>query len=99
MPNPPELPPTEKANILAKNLEVLSAQGSGHAEQRYGVLLSLTRGQILDPELAVSYALDLGKENPDYMRSVLNNTKGKEYWRLARAFEPTCDQRYGVTRP
>src|ERR1700687_4810130 len=89
----------EKANILAKNLEVLSAQGLGHAEQRYGVLLSLTRGQILDPELAVSYALDLGKENPEYMRSVLNNTKGKEYWRLARAFEPTCDQRYGITRP
>src|SRR5260370_1158026 len=89
----------EKAGILAKNLEVLSAQGSGHVEQRYGVLLSLTRGKILDPELAVSYALDLGKENPDYMRSVLNGTEGKDYWRLARAFEPTCDQRYGITRP
>lgn len=88
----------EKADILAKNLQVLAAQGAGNAEQRYGVLLSLTRGKILDPELAVSYALDLGKESPEYMRSVLNGTEGKDYWRLARAFEPTCEQRYGITR-
>src|SRR6516225_8332848 len=89
----------EKADILAKNLQVLSSQGSGNIEQRYGVLLSLTRGNILDPEVAVSYALDLGKENPEYMRSVLNGTQNKDYWRLARAFEPTCEQRYGITRP
>jgi hypothetical protein len=89
----------EKADILAKNLQVLSSQGSGNVEQRYGVLLSLTRGKILDSELAVSYALDLGKESPEYMRSVLNNTEGKDYWRLARAFEPTCEQRYGISRP
>lgn len=89
----------EKANILAKNLQVLASEGSANLEQRYGVLLSLTRGKILDPELAVSYALDLGKDSPEYMRSVLNNTEGKDYWRLARAFEPTCEQRYGVTRP
>ena len=89
----------EKADILAKNLQVLSSQGSGNVEQRYGVLLSLTRGNILDPEVAVSYALDLGKENPEYMRSVLNGTQNKDYWRLARAFEPTCEQRYGITRP
>jgi hypothetical protein len=88
----------EKANILAKNLQVLASEGSANLEQRYGVLLSLTRGKILDPELAVSYALDLGKESPEYMRSVLNNTDGKDYWRLARAFEPTCEQRYGITR-
>jgi len=89
----------EKADILAKNLQTLSAQGPGNVEQKYGVLLSLTRGKILDPELAVSYALELGKENPDYMRSVLSNTTDKEYWRLARAFEPTCEQRYGISRP
>ncbi len=89
----------EKANILAKNLQVLASEGSANLEQRYGVLLSLTRGKILDPELAVSYALDLGKESPEYMRSVLNNTEGKDYWRLARAFEPTCEQRYGISRP
>src|SRR5215471_2400601 len=89
----------EKAKILAQNLQTLSAQGAGNVEQRYGVLLSLTRGNILDPELAVSYALELGKDNPDYMRSVLSNTSDKDYWRLARAFEPTCQQRYGVTKP
>jgi hypothetical protein len=88
----------ERAEILAKNLQTLSLQGSNNVEQRYGVLLSLTRGNILDPELAVSYALELGKDSPEYMRSVLTNASGKDYWRLARAFEPTCDQRYGVTR-
>src|SRR3954469_7326419 len=40
----------EKAEILSKNLQVLSAQ-TGNVEQRYGVLLSLARGNILDPEL------------------------------------------------
>ena len=89
----------EKANILAKNLQVLAADGSANIEQRYGVLLSLTRGNILDSELAVSYALDLGKDSPDYMRSVLASTENKDYWRLARAFEPTCEQRYGISRP
>src|SRR5499427_3929229 len=49
----------EKANILAKNLQVLVSEGSANLEQRYGVLLSLTRGKILDPELAVSYALGI----------------------------------------
>ncbi len=88
----------ERAEILAKNLQTLSLQGSNNIEQRYGVLLSLTRGSILDPELAVSYALELGKDSPEYMRSVLTNAGGKDYWRLAHAFEPTCDQRYGVTR-
>lgn len=88
----------ERAKILSQNLQVLSAQGSGNVEQRYGVLLSLTRGNILDSELAVSYALELGKENPEYMRSVLANTKEKDYRRLASAFVVTCEQRYGLSR-
>jgi hypothetical protein len=88
----------ERAEILAKNLQTLSAQGPGNVEQRYGVLLSLARGNILDPELAVSYALELGKDNPEYMRSVLANTDGKDYLRLARAFVMTCAQKYGVSR-
>ncbi|MDB4966117.1 MAG: hypothetical protein JWN44_1806 [Myxococcales bacterium] len=87
----------EKAEILSKNLQVLSAQ-TGNVEQRYGVLLSLARGSILDPELAVSYALELGKENPDYMQSVLANTAGKDYARLSRAFVMSCEQRYGIAR-
>src|SRR5262249_35608534 len=75
----------------------LSAQ-TGNVEQRYGVLLSLARGNILDPELAVSYALELGKENPDYMQSVLANTSDKDYNRLSRAFVMSCEQRYGISR-
>src|SRR6516164_2069375 len=88
----------EKANILAKNLGVIGSEGSANLEQRYGVLLSLTRGKILDPELAVSYALDLGKDSPDYMRTVLANTSAKSYARLASAYELTCTQRYGLAR-
>ena len=68
----------ERAKILSQNLQVLSAQGSGNVEQRYGVLLSLTRGNILDSELAVSYALELGRENADYMHSVLSSTRDKD---------------------
>lgn len=88
----------ERAEILSKNLSVLSASGENNVEQRYGVLLSLTRGNILDPELAVSYALELGKDNPDYMKSVLANTSDKSYARLASAFELTCTQKYGLAR-
>ena len=88
----------ERAEILAKNLSVLSATGPGSVEQRYGVLLSLARGDILDPELAVSYALELGKENPDYMQSVLANTAGKDYHRLARAYVLSCEEKYGIAR-
>src|SRR5215475_3812939 len=75
----------ERAEILAKNLQTLSTSGENGVEQRYGVLLSLTRGNILDPELAVSYALELGKDNPDYMKSVLASTADKSYPRLANA--------------
>src|ERR1700737_4869015 len=88
----------ERAQILAKNLQVLSAPGAANVEERYGVILSLTRGELLDSELAVSYALDLGKEKPEYMRSILSSTANKDYWRLARAFEPTCEERYGISR-
>jgi hypothetical protein len=63
------------------------------------VLLSLTRADIIDPELAVSYALELGKDNTDYMVSVLNNTQNKDYQRLLRAYTLTCEERYGTTPP
>jgi hypothetical protein len=88
----------ERAEILSKNLGVLSSSGTETAEQRYGVLLSLSRGSLLDAELAVSYALELGKDNPTYMRSVLASTTDKSYARLANAFELTCQQRFGTTR-
>jgi hypothetical protein len=87
-----------RAEILAKNLDVLAIQGPGAADRKFGVLLSLTRGNILDPELAVSYALELGKENSYYMRSVLGSTTSKNYSQLAQAFIPTCIQRFGVER-
>ena len=62
------------------------------------MLLSLARGNILDPELAVSYALELGKENADYMQSVLANTAGKDYNRLSRAYILSCEEKYGIAR-
>src|SRR5262249_21505877 len=88
----------ERAEILAKNLQVLASRGSSTADQRYGVLLSLTRGEILDPELAVSYALEVGKDNPEYMKSVLSTTVDKDYSQLGHAFTITCEQKYGVAR-
>src|SRR3954470_17717722 len=88
----------ERAEILSKNLTVLSSHQPDTADQRYGVLLSLTRGQIIDPELAVTYALELGKENPDYMRTVLASTSEKNYQQLAHAFVLTCIQRFGVVK-
>jgi hypothetical protein len=87
----------ERADILAKNLPTLAATGSNSVEQKYGVLLSLTRGNILDPELAVTYALELGKDSPDDMQSVLSNTKDKNYLRLSRAYSLSCDERYGTS--
>ncbi len=88
----------ERAEILSKNLNVLASTGPETVEQRYGVLLSLTRGNIIDPELTVSYALELGKDNPLYMKSVLASTPEKSYMRLATAFEVPCDARFGTTR-
>jgi hypothetical protein len=87
-----------RAEILSKNLNILSTQGPQTADQRFGVLLSLTRGAILDPELAVSYALELGKDNPSYMRAVLEATGEKNYSQLAQAFKMTCIQRFGVEK-
>jgi hypothetical protein len=87
-----------RAEILAKNLSVLSSQSPDTADQRFGVLLSLTRGSILDPELAVSYALELGKTNPTYMRSVLTSTESKNYTQLEQAFALTCMQSFGVEK-
>src|SRR5215468_3218816 len=88
----------ERAEILGKNLQVLAARGAASADDRYGVLLSLTRGEILDPELAVSYSLELGNDNPAYMKSVLASTADKDYDQLAHAFSITCAQRYGLAR-
>src|SRR5204863_2425868 len=87
-----------RAEILSKNLNVLSTQGPNTADQRFGVLLSLTRGSIIDPELAVSYALELGKDNASYMRSVLESTSQKNYNQLAQGFKLTCMQRFGVQK-
>jgi hypothetical protein len=87
-----------RADILSKNLDVLSKQGPSTADQRFGVLLSLTRGAIIDPELAVSYALELGKDNPSYMRSVLESTTNKNYLQLLQGFKLTCLQRFGVEK-
>jgi hypothetical protein len=87
-----------RAEILAKNLGVLSMQGANTADSRFGVLLSLTRGAILDPELAVSYALELGKDNANYMHDVLAATEHKNYEQLSQAYLPTCLERYGVER-
>jgi hypothetical protein len=87
-----------RAEILSKNLNVLSTTGPQSADQRFGVLLSLTRGAILDPELAVSYALELGKDNASYMRAVLEATAEKNYGQLAQAFKMTCLQRFGVEK-
>jgi hypothetical protein len=88
-----------RAEILAKNLDVLSTQKPETADKRFGVLLSLTRGDMIDAELAVSYALELGKDSPLYMRTILSSTKEKNYNQLVRAFALTCVQRFGVTRP
>jgi hypothetical protein len=88
----------QRAEILSKNVSVLSSAGENTVEQRYGVLLSLARGNLLDPELAMSYALELGKHNPEYMKSVLATVSEKSYGRLAGAFELTCEQRFGFAR-
>jgi len=87
-----------RADILSKNLSVLASTGADTVSQRYGVLLSLTRAEIIDPELAVSYALELGKDSADDMTSVLANTKHKDYARLARAYSLSCEEKYGITR-
>lgn len=86
----------QRAEILGKNLSVLASTDAATTDQRYGVLLSLTRAEILDPELTLSYALELGKDNSDYMLSVLGNTELKDYSRLAFAYELSCEKLYGI---
>ena len=88
-----------RADILSKNLSVLASSGADTVSQRYGVLLSLTRAEIIDPELAVSYALELGKDSADDMTSVLASTHHKDYARLARAYSLSCVEKYGIERP
>jgi hypothetical protein len=87
----------ERAEILGKNLGVLASSGASSADQRYGVLLSLTRADIIDPELTISYALELGKDNADYMLSVLANVTAKDYVRLGHAYALSCEEKYGVS--
>src|SRR6185436_9119422 len=87
----------ERAEILGKNLGVLASSGANSADQRYGVLLSLTRADIIDPELTISYALELGKDNADYMLSVLGNVTMKDYIRLSHAYVLSCEDKYGVS--
>jgi hypothetical protein len=87
-----------RADILSKNINILATQGPNTADQRFGVLLSLTRGSIIDPELAVSYALELGKDNPSYMRAVLESTVNKNYEQVEQGFKLTCLQRFGVEK-
>ena len=87
----------ERAEILGKNLQVLAASGPGTADQKYGVLLSLTRANIIDPELTISYALELGKDNPEYMKSVLANAGEKDYARLEHAYTLSCEDRFGTS--
>src|SRR5689334_16624042 len=87
----------ERAEILGKNLAVLASSGSNSVDQRYGVLLSLTRADIIDPELTISYALELGKDNADYMLSVLANVAVRDYVRLSHAYVLSCEEKYGVS--
>jgi hypothetical protein len=87
-----------RADILSKNLAILASNSPDNAAQRYGVLLSLTRADIIEPDLAVSYALELGKDNAEDMLTVLASTKHKDYGRLARAYGLSCEEKYGISR-
>jgi hypothetical protein len=69
----------ERAEILAKKPRGALGGRARDGRAALRALLSLTRGNILDPELAVSYALELGKDNADYIGSVLGSTQDKSY--------------------
>ncbi|HEX2573003.1 MAG TPA: hypothetical protein VH877_25850 [Polyangia bacterium] len=88
----------ERAEILSKNLSLLASSREDTVDQRYGVLLSLTRGKIIDPELAVAYALELGVFNPGYMRSILATVGEKDYLQLDHSYQVSCEERYGLSR-
>src|SRR5690242_17841139 len=66
-----------RAEILSKNLQVLLDKKPETADTRYGVLLSLTREDVLDPELAMSYAFDLN--NAEYITSVILSIQHKSW--------------------
>src|SRR5215471_14572502 len=85
-----------RAEILSKNLQVLLDKKPETIDQRYGVLLSLTREDVLDPVLAMSYAFDL--DNADYIQSVILNINRKSWAQIFHNFRLTCEQRFGLWR-
>ena len=85
-----------RAEILAKNLDLLLDKKPDTVDQRYGVLLSLTREDVLDPELAMSYAFNLG--NAEYITSVIVNIQHKSWAQIFHNFNLTCELRYGVRK-
>src|SRR5262245_34683635 len=85
-----------RAEILSKNLQVLLDKKPETLDHRYGVLLSLTREDVLDPELAMSYAFDL--DNAEYIQSVILNISHKSWAQIFHNFRLTCEQRFGLWR-
>jgi hypothetical protein len=85
-----------RAEILGKNLNLLLDKKPETTDQRYGVLLSLTREDVLDPELAMSYAFDL--DNAEYISSVILNIQHKSWAQIFHNFNLTCDLRYGIRK-
>src|SRR5262245_28331322 len=85
-----------RAEILSKNLQVLLDKKPETVDQRYGVLLSLTREDVLDPELAMSYAFDL--DNAEYIKSVILNIQHKSWAQIFHNFYLTCELRYGIRK-
>ena len=85
-----------RAEILSKNLQVLLDKKPETVDQRYGVLLSLTREDVLDPELAMSYAFDL--DNSEYIKAVILNIQHKSWAQIFHNFNLTCELRYGIRK-
>ena len=83
----------ERAEILSKNLQVLAAHGPAPPSTSATACCSRsTRGNILDPELAVSYALELGKDNPErHEVACSQSTADKSYGQLAQRVRAHCD--------
>jgi len=85
-----------RAEILGKNLNLLLDKNPDTTDQRYGVLLSLTREDVLDPELAMSYAFDLN--NAEYITSVILNIQHKSWAQIFHNFNLTCELRFGIRK-
>jgi hypothetical protein len=85
-----------RAEILSKNLQVLLDKKPETADTRYGVLLSLTREDVLDPELAMSYAFDL--DNAEYITSVILSIQHKSWAQIFHNFNLTCELRFGIRK-